>query len=140
MQVNLNLSKSPQSLIYLNICPKFPISHLHFIYTLYCNNKSIIIKKIKSKMSTGGLEPPRLSPHAPQACMSTIPSHRLLSYKISIHSFFLFWKFQPCFCCQIFAFQEVCHISCKNSHILHSFFIFQHFLRVCTMNHIPISS
>lgn len=33
MQVNLNLSKSPQSLIYLNICPKFPISHLHFIYT-----------------------------------------------------------------------------------------------------------
>lgn len=33
-------------------------------------------------MSTGGLEPPRLSPHAPQACMSTIPSHRqILNYK-----------------------------------------------------------
>ena len=31
-------------------------------------------------VSTGGLEPPRLSPHAPQACMSTIPSHRRLLY------------------------------------------------------------
>lgn len=27
-------------------------------------------------MSTGGLEPPQLSPHAPQACVSTIPPHR----------------------------------------------------------------
>lgn len=29
-------------------------------------------------MSTGGLEPPQLSPHAPQACVSTIPPHRLI--------------------------------------------------------------
>ena len=27
-------------------------------------------------MSTGGVEPPQLSPHAPQACVSTIPPHR----------------------------------------------------------------
>ena len=27
-------------------------------------------------MSMGGLEPPRISPHAPQACTSTIPPHR----------------------------------------------------------------
>ena len=30
----------------------------------------------KKVMSTGGLEPPQLSPHAPQACVSTIPPHR----------------------------------------------------------------
>ena len=27
-------------------------------------------------VSMGGLEPPRISPHAPQACTSTIPPHR----------------------------------------------------------------
>ncbi len=27
-------------------------------------------------MSMGGLEPPRISPHAPQTCTSTIPPHR----------------------------------------------------------------
>ena len=27
-------------------------------------------------MSTGGLEPPQISPHAPQACASTIPPRR----------------------------------------------------------------
>ena len=29
-------------------------------------------------MSTGGLEPPQVSPHAPQACASTIPPRRHL--------------------------------------------------------------
>ena len=29
------------------------------------------------KLSTGGLEPPRISPHAPQTCTSTIPPRRL---------------------------------------------------------------
>ncbi len=28
-------------------------------------------------MSMGGLEPPRITPHAPQTCTSTIPPHRL---------------------------------------------------------------
>lgn len=28
-------------------------------------------------MSMGGLEPPQIAPHAPQACTSTIPPHRL---------------------------------------------------------------
>ncbi len=32
-------------------------------------------------VSTGGLEPPQLSPHAPQACVSTIPPHRLVFFK-----------------------------------------------------------
>ena len=27
-------------------------------------------------MSMGGLEPPRITPHAPQTCTSTIPPHR----------------------------------------------------------------
>ncbi len=31
-------------------------------------------------VSTGGLEPPQLAPHAPQACMSTIPSHRHINF------------------------------------------------------------
>ena len=31
---------------------------------------------ISFMVSTGGLEPPQLSPHAPQACVSTIPPHR----------------------------------------------------------------
>ena len=33
-------------------------------------------------MSTGGLEPPQLSPHAPQACVSTIPPHRHKWFKL----------------------------------------------------------
>ena len=39
-------------------------------------------------MSTGGLEPPQLSSHAPQACVSTIPPHRhgiLLFYYTTIN-------------------------------------------------------
>ena len=31
---------------------------------------------ISFMVSTGGLEPPQLSPHAPQACVSTIPPRR----------------------------------------------------------------
>ena len=35
------------------------------------------------KMSTGGLEPPQISPHAPQACASTIPPRRqIITYSI----------------------------------------------------------
>ena len=38
-------------------------------------------------LSTGGLEPPQLSPHAPQACVSTIPPHRhrCLNINLSLH-------------------------------------------------------
>ena len=35
-------------------------------------------------VSTGGLEPPQLAPHAPQACVSTIPPHRLIADSIFI--------------------------------------------------------
>lgn len=28
----------------------------------------------------GGLEPPQIAPHAPQACASTIPPHRRFNY------------------------------------------------------------
>ncbi len=33
-------------------------------------------------MSMGGLEPPRISPHAPETCVSTISPHRLIEVKI----------------------------------------------------------
>lgn len=49
----------------------------------------LVEKIIKmKKMSMGGVEPPQLSPHAPQACMSTIPSHRHL-YLIFITGVFI---------------------------------------------------
>ena len=35
-------------------------------------------------VSMGGLEPPQLAPHAPQACVSTIPPHRPVVNSISI--------------------------------------------------------
>ena len=40
------------------------------------------------KMSTGGLEPPQISPHAPQACASTIPPRRHF-YEIFNYQFYL---------------------------------------------------
>ncbi len=40
------------------------------------NKKDTDISQYLFYMSTGGLEPPQLSPHAPQACVSTIPPHR----------------------------------------------------------------
>ena len=33
-------------------------------------------------MSKGGLEPPQISPHAPQACASTVPPLRLIPISI----------------------------------------------------------
>ena len=40
------------------------------------NKKDTDISQYLFYLSTGGLEPPQLSPHAPQACVSTIPPHR----------------------------------------------------------------
>ena len=36
----------------------------------------IKIQYLMNKLSMGGLEPPQISPHAPQTCASTIPPHR----------------------------------------------------------------
>ena len=40
------------------------------------------------KMSMGGLEPPQVTPHAPQTCASTIPPHRhiflLFKYNVQL--------------------------------------------------------
>ena len=44
VQVNLNPSKSPQSPIYLNICPKFSILHLHFIYNGLAMKKGFLME------------------------------------------------------------------------------------------------
>ena len=45
------------------------------------------------KMSMGGLEPPQLSPHAPQACVSTVPPHRQDYYSIfKIISLKMWWS------------------------------------------------
>ena len=45
MQVNLNIQKSPWVALYLNIYPKFPISHLHLIYSLQYNINGILKTK-----------------------------------------------------------------------------------------------
>ena len=91
--MHLILLKSPQKALYLAFSDYTPISHLHFICKMINKTFSNVIvigihrnavntkiepsyESSKNKMSTGGLEPPQLSPHAPQACVSTIPPHR----------------------------------------------------------------
>ena len=55
-------------------------------------------------VSTGGLEPPQLSPHAPQACVSTIPPHRLVFYLYQ--TFYLIVKPSPYRLCGGCCFQQ----------------------------------
>ena len=49
----------------------------------------------KNLMSMGGLEPPRISPHAPQTCTSTIPPHRLINSlcMTTLHYFIIKFNF-----------------------------------------------
>ena len=59
-------------------------------------NLKAITKVIAFKLSVGGLEPPQISPHAPQTCASTIPPHRhiydVFKYKFIITKTYFFAK------------------------------------------------
>ena len=43
-------------------------------------------------MSMGRLELPQLSPHAPQACVSTVPPHRQKYFFIKLQTMLMWWS------------------------------------------------
>ena len=61
------------------------------------NNFKTTTKVIVLKLSVGGLEPPQISPHAPQTCASTIPPHRHLVLVLDYRRFIILRCISNCF-------------------------------------------
>ena len=86
MSVGERMEREPysESMPINRLNPVFcPTDKIQFKYTLIAKRPRLSLVFL---VSVGGLEPPQISPHAPQTCASTVPPHRHfhLIFKLSI--------------------------------------------------------